>query len=269
MSRRPREGPGEGPVAVVTGASLGIGRAVAGRLTSQGSRVVLCARSADALGRVADDLRRGGAEVEVVVADVTAAGSGDEIVGRAMDRFGRVDVLVNNAGGGPVKPFAELAIEDWQEGLDLNFLSAVRCCLAAVPHMAAGGGGAIVNLASSTAREPDPYFGPYGVAKAALVNYTKVLAGAVARQSIRANCVLPGIVDTEGSRQVAADTAASIGRPVDEVMAAMLRKAPIPLGRLGTPEDVAAVIAFLVSDEAAWVTGSTFSVDGGALRAAW
>ena len=253
-------------VAAVTGASTGIGLAVASRLAGEGNAVVLCARRADVLDDACARLVDGGARAIAVALDVTAPGAGDELVARAVDEFGALDVLVNNAGGGPVVPFDRLTVDDWQEGLELNFLSAVRCCLAAVPEMARAGGGAVVNVVSSAAREPDPYFGPYGAAKAALMNYTKTLASAVAARGVRANCVLPGIVDTEGMRQVATDSAAATGRSVDDVMKAMLRRHPVPLGRLGTPEDVAALVGFLASSDASWITGATFTVDGGSLR---
>ncbi|MCU1458745.1 MAG: fabG10 [Actinomycetia bacterium] len=256
-------------VVVVTGASKGIGRAIAAELAGARTALVVSARGAAELERAAADLRPRAAAVEAVVADVSTPDGARAPVERALATFGRIDVLVNNAGGGPIRPLLELTDDDWQAGLALNFLSAVRGAAAATPAMIAGGGGSIINVASSVAREPDALFGPYGAAKAALVNYTKALANATAQHGIRANCITPGIVDTEGSRAVGEESARVTGRTVDEIMAAMLRKHPIPLGRIGRVEEIAGLVGYLVSDRAAWITGSVFTIDGGAQHAAW
>jgi 3-oxoacyl-[acyl-carrier protein] reductase len=252
-----------GKVAVVTGASKGIGRAIARELAAGGARVVLNARGREALEAVAAELRAGGAEVEVVAADVSRPDGAAGIVDAVRTRFGRIDVLVNNAGKGSPKPILEQTDADWHASLELNLLSAVRLSLAVVPMMRAHGGGRIVNISSRVGRQPDPYFAPYAAAKAALINFSKSLANAFAKDGILVNCVVPGLIRTEAVEEAAAKSAAATGKSVDEVFAATLAKRPIPVGRMGEPEDVAGLVAFLVGPRASWITGSTFTVDGG------
>jgi 3-oxoacyl-[acyl-carrier protein] reductase len=125
------------------------------------------------------------------------------------------------------------------------------------------GGGRIINISSRVGRQPDPYFGPYAAAKAALINFTKTLANAFSKDGILVNCVVPGLVRTDAVMEAAAMSAAATGKTVDEVFAETLRRRPIPAGRLGEPEDIAAMVAFLASGRAGWITGSTITVDGG------
>jgi 3-oxoacyl-[acyl-carrier protein] reductase len=252
-----------GRVAVVTGASKGIGLAIARGLAAEGADLVVCARGAERLGEAAAELRGAGRQVEAVAADVaTVAGAADVIRG-AQARFGRIDVLVNNAGRGTPKKMLDLTEEDWRASFELNFMSAVRLSLGCVPVMRAQGGGRIINIASRVGRQPDPYFAPYAAAKAALINFTKNLANAFSRDGVLSNCVVPGLVRTEAVEEAARRSAAATGRTVAEVFAATLAKRPIPAGRLGEPEDVAGLVVFLASPRAAWITGSTFTVDGG------
>ena len=257
-----------GQVALVTGASKGIGRAIALELARVGADLAINARGREALGAVADEVRACGRQVETVAADVATEAGGQLVVERAVARFGRVDVLVNNAGRGAPRRLLELTEADWQASFALNFMSAVRLSLACVPLMRASGGGRIINISSRVGRQPDPYFAPYAAAKAALISFTKSLANAFSRDGILSNCVLPGLVRTEAVEDAARTSAAATGKTVEEVFAETLRARPIPIGRMGEPADVAGLVVFLASPRASWITGATFSVDGGILPVA-
>jgi len=252
-----------GKVAVVTGASKGIGRAIARELAAGGARLLVNARGREGLEGVAAELRSRGSEVEIVPADVATPGGCAAVIAAARARFERIDILVNNAGEGSPKPILELTDEDWHASLELNLMSAVRLSLAAVPMMRAQGGGRIINISSRVGRQPDPYFAPYAAAKAALINFTKSLANAFSKHGVLSNCVVPGLIRTDAVMEAAAASAAATGKTVDEVFAATLAKRPIPVGRLGEPEDVAGLVVFLAGPRASWITGSTFTVDGG------
>lgn len=252
-----------GRIAVVTGASKGIGRAIALDLAADGASLMLNARGREALEALAGEIRSRGVAAEAVAADVATPAGCAAVVAAARARFGRVDILVNNAGKGSPKPILEQTDADWQASLELNLLSAVRLSLACVPMMRAQGGGRIINISSRVGRQPDPYFAPYGAAKAALINFTKSLANAFAKDGVLANCVVPGLVRTEAVEEAAMASARATGKSVDEVFAATLTKRPIPIGRMGEPSDVSGLVVFLAGPRAAWITGSTFTVDGG------
>ena len=257
-----------GRVALVTGASKGIGRAIALELAEAGADLVINARGSAALDAVAADIRARGRQVEAVPADVATEGGARLVVERAVARFGRVDVLVNNAGKGSPKRLLDLTEEDWHASFELNFMAAVRLSLARVPLMRTHGGGRIVNISSRVGRQPDPYFAPYAAAKAALINFTKSLANAFSKDGVLANCVVPGLVRTEAVEEAARKSAEATGKTVEEVFAETLRARPIPAGRMGEPEDVAGLVVFLASPRASWITGATFGVDGGILPVA-
>lgn len=257
-----------GRVAVVTGASQGIGREIALGLAREGAQLVVCARTTGRLEQAAAEMAAVGAEVEAVPADVTTNEGTGTVVEAAERRFGRVDILVNNAGKGSPTPLLELTDDDWRASLELNFMSAVHLSLAVVPGMRERRWGRIVNISSRVAREPDPFFAPYAAAKAALVNFSKSLANAFSGDGVLTNCVVPGLVRTEAVEEAAESSAAATGKTVDEVFEATLRKRPIPVGRLGDPADVAALVVFLASEQASWITGSCFTIDGGIVRSA-
>jgi 3-oxoacyl-[acyl-carrier protein] reductase len=252
-----------GQIAIVTGASKGIGREIALELAQAGADLVLNARGSAALEEVAAEIRALGRRVEPVAADVATAAGTQQVSARAIDRFGRVDILVNNAGKGSPKRMLELTDADWHDAIELNLMSAVRLSLACVPLMQQQKGGRIITISSRVGRQPDPYFAPYAAAKAALINFTKNLANGFSKDGILCNCIVPGLIRTEAVEEAAQKSAAASGLTVDEVFAATLRKRPIPVGRLGEPRDVAGLVVFLASSHASWITGSTFTVDGG------
>ena len=248
--------------AIVTGASRGIGRHVALALAAEGCRVLLCARDAAALESVA-------AEVPGSVAfpvDVSDEGAADAVVVGCREAFGRVDVLVNNAGGGLPQRLERLTADDWRQGFEVNFFAAARLAVACAPVMRERGWGRIVNVASTYGREPDPLFAPYGAAKAALLNLTKSLSRAFSADGVLTNAVIPGVTLTELVEGNAAAAAERTGTSTDDVMAKMMAKDPVAMGRFGQPDEVAAAVVFLASDAASWITGATLSVDGGTLR---
>jgi 3-oxoacyl-[acyl-carrier protein] reductase len=253
----------QGRAAIVTGGSRGIGRAIARALTAEGVRVLLCARDPEALAAAAADLP-GAATLAV---DVTAADAPERIVEACQRELGRLDIVVNNAGSALPKPLPELTADDWREAFELLFLSAARLSTAAAPAMAAEGWGRLVHVASISAREPDPAFAPYSAAKAALVNLSTSLAQAYGPSGVLSSCVVPGITLTELVQENAeAAAAAGAGSDADEVVGKMLRRHRVPVGRFGTPEEVADAVAFLCSTRASWINGATLEVDGGTLR---
>jgi 3-oxoacyl-[acyl-carrier protein] reductase len=254
-------------VAIVTGASKGIGRQVAADLGAEGCHVVVCGRDETALREAAAAVERGGARAITVAVDIEAHDAADQIVQRTTDEFGRIDILVNNAGGNHPRRLLNLSNDDWQQGFEQNFFSAVRLALACVPIMQAQGWGRIVNIASTFAREPDPLFGPYSAAKAALVNFSRNLSMAFAADGVLTNYVNPGITITEGVEANAAVASERLGVSTEEVMARMIAKDPIDIGRFGDPAEVSAAVLFLASERAAWITGTGLAVDGGTLRA--
>lgn len=251
--------------AIVGGASQGMGKAIALGLAREGAKVAICSRHQEAIEKAAEEIRWvTGAEVLPVVADLAQPGDIDRLVETAFTQFGRLDILVNNAGGPPPGRFADFDDEDWEATFNLTFLSVVRLVRAALPHLRAQGGGRIVNITSMSVKEPiDDLILSNGV-RPGVIGLAKTLARELAADNILINNICPGRIDTERVRQVDADRARREGRTLEEVSRAKL--ASIPLGRYGTPEEVANLVVFLASDKASYISGATIQVDGGLIR---
>ena len=253
-------------VALVTGAGRGIGRAVALRLARDGMHVCLAARSPSDLDLLRSEISEFGGQALAVPTDMTVLHEVRRLGEQVLHQWGRVDVVVNNAGGSRAKSFTELEDDDWLDAMALNFMTTVRMNQVILPAMVANESGCIVNIGSVVSREPQRFVAPYSAAKAALANYSKILSEIYAPRGVRVNCVLPGLIETSAMVRNANLSAQATGRTPEEIMAAMLERHPIPSGRLGLPEDVAATVSFLLSDEASFICGAEIVVDGGARR---
>lgn len=234
-----------GKVCLVTGSTAGIGFEVATRLAAEGAHVVSTGRRDEGPGELH------------VVADLTDRGAADRLVSATVERFGRIDGLVNNVGGTDIRKLAELTDDDWQRSFELNLMTAVRTTRAALPHM--GSGSAIVNVSSTAAKRPSLGMPDYSVLKAALLSYSRLVADLHAPDGIRCNAVTPGPTATDA--WLGKGGLAEQQGDRDEVLAKVA--AGRPLGRLAEPGEIADVIVFLLSPRAAYVTGAAWSVDGG------
>ncbi len=254
---------------VVTGASRGIGLATARALAAEGAHVLLTARGAEALERAAADARAGaadGSRVAHLACDVTEPEAPARLEEAALAAFGPVDVLVNNAGTSAVRPLDELADEEWHQQWELHVMASMRLMRALAPGMAERSWGRIVNVSSSSGKRPSAMNAAYTVTKAAQLALSRVWADAYAARGVLVNAVAPGPTATElwtGEDGLAAQSARRGGGTREEALEGAGAK--VPLGRLGEPEEIAAVIAFLCSERAGDVAGASWSVDGGAV----
>ncbi len=237
----------ENKVCIVTGSTAGIGLAVAELLRDEGARVVTSGRRTTGVG----DLH--------VAADLTRAESAAELIGAAEAAFGRVDCLVNNVGGTEIRKLEELTDREWQSSFELNLMSAVRATRSVLPGMRARGEGSIVNVSSTAAKRPSTSMPDYSVMKAAMLSFSRLVADLYAKDGVRCNAVTPGPTATDAWLGDGGLAEQQGNR--DEVLAKV--GAGRPLGRLAVPDEIAAVIVFLLSGRASYVTGAAWSADGG------
>lgn len=240
----------QGKVAIVTGGTRGIGRAVAVALAREGAAVTLCARDLTQAEKVAADLRTSGAQVLAVKADVAQASEVEEMVKACLEHFERVDILVNNAGITRDSLLLKMKDEDWEAVLNVNLRGTFYCTRAALRPMIKQRAGRIINITSVVGVMGNPGQANYVASKAGIIGLTKAVAKEVVSRGITVNAVAPGFIETDMT-----------GSLSPELKAQMLTQ--IPLGRFGTPEEVASAVLFLASDRAAYITGQVLHVNGG------
>jgi 3-oxoacyl-[acyl-carrier protein] reductase len=253
-----------GKVAVVAGASRGLGLASARELAAEGASVVLCARDAARLDEACAAIRAAGGTCLGVPADVAQDGAPAAVVARALDAYGRLDVVVPNSGGPPAGTFEELAPEAWEAATALLLNSAVGFARAALPAMRAQGSGRIIGITSVAVKQPVDGLILSNALRAAVTGFLRTLANEVAGAGITVNAVLPGYMATDRMTHLIARDAEAAGIGVEEQTARTA--SAIPVGRLGDPREFAAVVAFLASHRASYVTGQSIVVDGGLNR---
>lgn len=242
-----------GRTAIITGASRGIGRAMALLFAAQGANVVLVSRSADALGDVFSEISRAGGQALVVAVDVTADDAPALIVDRTLAEYRGIDILVNNAGGNSfMSPLASMRFSGWQKTMALNVDATVRLIQAALPHLVASTHGSIINVSSIAGLRGIPFMSHYGAAKAAVISLSRSLAIEVAADGVRVNALVPGWIETDLTEFLRTDEATE---------GSVLRD--VPMARWGTAEEIAQGALFLASDASSFMTGQALVLDGG------
>ena len=245
-----------GRVALVNGASQGIGYGIAHTLAEEGARLAITARRAPALQAAAERItRETGAEVLLIQCDIRRAADCERAIATTVDHFGALHALVNNDGAPPLGGVLEFDDEAWRKAVEQNLMSVVRLTRAVVPHLKAAGGGSILNVTAISMLEPKPGFGLSVATWAAVMGFAKTASIELGHDGITINTIAPGLVETPRLHKVTEQS----GKVMSDFAAG------IPLGRIGTPADIAALVALLVSPRGAYITGTTIPVDGGLL----
>jgi 2-hydroxycyclohexanecarboxyl-CoA dehydrogenase len=245
-----------GRVAIVTGAAGGIGRAICGRFIEEGARLVALDINEPSLERLAEDLRANGGDVLALPCDIAQFDRVQKTIDHAFATLARIDILVNNAGWDVARPFLETEPDLWDKIIAINLRGPLNLHKATLPHMIAGGGGRVVNIASDAGRVGSSGEAVYSACKGGMIAFSKTLARECAKNNVRVNVVCPGPTDTPLLRSFFGE--GEYGRKLFEKL-----EKSIPLRRLGQPEDIPGLIAFLASDDAEFITGQVVSVSGG------
>ena len=257
-----------GKVALLTGASRGIGKSCALALAEEECHLTICSRDQETLDKAAEEIRSKGAEVLAVQADVTKPADNSKFVSQAAEKFGRIDILVNNAGTGRLSDLMELPEEEFRYNMDLMLFGPVQCSRAVIPHMRQQGGGRIINISSIFGKQPGGLL-DYDAIKAAVIMFSKDLANYLAKDKILVNAVCPGPIRGplwEGPGGLGDQLGQMLGMSSPEAVK-WFAEQNIPLGHHGDPEDIANMVAFLASDKAKFITGQAINVDGGMVKA--
>lgn len=255
----------DGRVAAVGGASTGLGKAVAWSLTREGARVAICARDRERLERTGLALNRAsGQEIFAFPVDLATESGPEEFVEATVSEFGKLDILVCNAGGPPPTTSSTTPPEAWGEAINLSLLSTVRLAQAALPYMRRNSWGRIICLTSVSVRSPLPGMVLSNTARPGVIGYAKTIAEEYAAEGITVNVICPGYMATDRVAQLAETRAAGAGQSVEDVMDDLVSN--IPMQRMGDPKELGDLVAFLASERAAYITGTTIQIDGGFVR---
>ncbi|NIG57268.1 SDR family NAD(P)-dependent oxidoreductase [Chitinophaga sp. Cy-1792] len=255
-------------VAIVTGASKGIGNAIAAALAKEGAKVIITARNEDEVEDAAATMRLSGYDVTAIVADMTKQEHLEQLVGGTLHRYGRIDILVNNAGTiDTFAPVADISLGQWRYIFEVNLFGVIALTNLVIPAMLKEGSGRIINISSENAVQPDPMMAHYNATKAALNNYSKTLSMAYGKHNILVNTVSPAFIGTPLLDNMLEGIAAEKHISVEEAARNFLKEnRPYQvLGRPGTMEECAGIVAFLASGQASFITGAVFRVDGGSV----
>jgi 3-oxoacyl-[acyl-carrier protein] reductase len=255
----------KGKVAIVGGASKGLGRACADVLAEEGAQVAMCSRTGADLDRAAQEIRaRTGAEVLTFAGDLDRADTIRSLVAATVERFGRLDVLVSNSGGPPLAKAASATEEQWATAVERSLLFFARMAREALPHLKRSGAGRIINILASTVYQPIPNLALSGATRMGVVAWAKSLADEVGRDGILVNNVCPGSILSERMLSNVTARAKELGLSVEDAVAQ--RAAETAVGRVGEPREMAYLVAFLASGKSSYITGTTMLVDGGLVR---
>jgi 3-oxoacyl-[acyl-carrier protein] reductase len=252
-------------VALIAAASKGLGRAVAYELAKEGARIAICSRSREHIQRAAESIHtETGVEVYYEQCDVTKPDEVRSLVDNTVSRFGNIHVLVTNAGGPPAGSFMNLRPQDWMAAFHLNLMSVLQLCAEVIPHMQRNRWGRIINITSISVKQPVDGLMLSNSIRSAVIGFAKTLSNELAPYNILVNNVCPGYTRTERVEELSAAMAEKKGVSKDKVVANW--EESIPMGRLGHPEEFAALVAFLASERASYITGTSIPVDGGAVK---
>jgi len=260
----------DGKTAIITGGSKGIGKGIGEALAAEGCNLVICARHQDELQAAADDLESRGVQVEPVVADLTDASDVDKVINVATDRFGPIDILINNAGtAGQNGTLEDTPIEEWRDLFEINLFAVVAITKQVIPYMKKQGKGRIINISSENGVQPYPDMMHYNASKAALTNLSKALSKRYAKDGILVNTVSPAFIQTPLVNSMMRQGAEDQGISKDQMIQQFLNedRPHLELKRPGDVEEVGALVAFLCSEKASFIVGSNYRVDGGSIAA--
>ena len=252
-------------VAIIGGASKGLGRASAQVLAEEGAKVTICSRTSADLEKAADEIREStGAEVLTYAADLDKLASVTGLISATVEHFGGLDILVNNSGGPPLARSVDATEEQWETAVHRSLIFFGRMCREGVPHLRARGGGRIINILASTGYNPIPNLALSGATRMGVVAYSKSLADEVGRDGILVNNVCPGSILSDRMLSNVTSRAKELGISVEDALGNRAKETA--LGRVGEPMELANLVAFLASDKSTYITGTTILVDGGLVR---
>ena len=255
----------KGRVAIVTGSSKGIGKAIASGLAQEGAKLVICARDREQLDTTKKEINHASStEVLAVTADLTRRDDVKALVSKAYTRFDRIDILVNNFGGPPSSTFMETPEGDWADAIDLLLMSVINCCREVIPTMKRQKWGRIINMTSFAAKQPAEHLILSNALRAGILGLSKTLSNELAEDKILVNSICPGWTLTTRVEELARAQAEATGRSHEEIV--RMWESSIPLKRLAQPREIADLVVFLASERASYLTGAVIQVDGGFIR---